>query len=401
MAEYKDRERFIPIRVSETVDLVCGDGFLNKKNQNKFRELAIITENIFHYEFRSTTEELEDLYHPFDPYTEFKALTKYSKKELKDKGKTFLEKIKKLLNKGNFNPIKNEEIEHALKEKSVLAVNVKFSLDDLEKKFLYKRGEMSSTETVSRFSFLRRILKKTVQLEAFEKIVLILKFNKNYQPEKTTIQEKIQADKIYLKIFRNVPKQDLELIFPNCKVRMSLSDKLKILLPLIFGLGVVSIQLLNVWGNISPFILGGLAFAFVGYAIKSYISYKNTILEYAKTLAQGLYFKILGDGYSVIHHLAHAAVEEDTEEALLGYYFLLKNKNLTSSELDDLVENWFEKHGIKLDFEVKDSLQKLERLKLAFQKNNLWNVVSLNKSLAQLDQIWDNYFLYSKSTSKI
>jgi len=400
MAEYKDRERFIPIRIPETVNLICGDGFLDKKNQNKFRELAIMMENIFHYELQSTTEELDDLYHPFDPYTEFKTLTKYSKKELKDKEKTFLEKIKELLNKGNFNPIKNEEIEHALKEKSVLAVNVKFSLDDLEKMFLYKRGEMSSTETVSRFSFLR-VFKKKVQLEAFEKIVMILKFNKNYQPEKTTIQEKIQADKIYLKMFRNVPKQDLELVFPNCKVCMSLFDKLKILLPLIFGLGVVSIQLLNVWGNISPFILGGMAFVFVGYAIKSYISYKNTILKYTKTLAQGLYFKILGDGYSVIHHLTNAAEEEDTEEALLGYYFLLKNKNLTSSELDDLVENWFEKHGIKLDFEVKDSLQKLERLKLAFQKNNLWNVVSLNKSLTQLDQIWDNYFTYGKSTSKI
>lgn len=400
MIEYKDRERFIPIRIPETVDLICGDGFLNKKNQNKFRKLAIMMENIFHYELQSTTEELDDLYHPFDPYTEFKTLTKYSKKELKDKEKTFLEKIRELLNKGNFNPIKNEEIEHALKEKSVLAVNVKFSLDDLEKMFLYKRGEMSSTETVSRFSFLR-VFKKKVQLKAFEKIVMILKFNKNYQPEKTTIQEKIQAGKIYLKMFRNVPKQDLELIFPNCKVRMSLFDKLKILLPLIFGLGVVSIQLLNVLGDISLFILGGMAFAFVGYAIKSYISYKNTLLKYTKTLAQGLYFKILGDGYSVIHHLTNAAEEEDTEEALLGYYFLLKNKNLTSSELDDLVENWFEKHGIKLDFEVKDSLQKLERLKLAFKKNNLWNVVSLNKSLTQLDQIWDNYFTYGKSTSKI
>lgn len=394
MAEY--RERFIPIRTSEIVDLICSDEFLDKKNQGKFRELAILMENVFHYEFQPTTEELEDLYYPFDPYTELKTLTKYSKKGLKDKEKAFLEKIKRLLDKGNFNPMKNEEIEYALKEKSEISANVKFSLDDFEKMLLYKRGETSATETIPRFFFLGRFFKKKVPLNLFEKIVMILKFNKNYQTEKTALQEKIQTDKIYLKTFRNVPKPDLELVFPNCKVHMTLFDKFKVALPLMMGLGIVSFELLTAAAGLSLLILGGLTLALVGYAIKSYISYKNKILECTKAIAQGLYFKILGDGSSVIHDLTNEAEEEETKEALLGYYFLLKNKNLTSSELDNLVESWLKRRGIKLDFEVKDSLQKLKRLKLAFRKNNLWNVVSLDKSLAQLDRIWDNYFTYSR-----
>ena len=44
------------------------------------------------------------------------------------------------------------------------------------------------------------------------------------------------CDLILLIIFFNIPKSDLEMIFPNPRPKMNLIDKLKIFVPLVIGL---------------------------------------------------------------------------------------------------------------------------------------------------------------------
>jgi hypothetical protein len=92
------------------------------------------------------------------------------------------------------------------------------------------------------------------------------------------------------------------------------------------------------------------------------------------------------------------AEEEETKEAVLAYYFLLKSKQgLTEPKLDERVERWFaDRHDTTLDFEVDDALAKLEVLKLLKRgEKGLCQVLPLDEALAQLDHIWDNQFQYN------
>lgn len=396
MGEFEDRERFIPLRKSEVVDLICEDGFFDDDGKAKFRGFARLLESIFHFEFQEKVEELKELYYPFNPDPVTSTFIEYSEERLKEMEAQFIEKFGELLNNANFDEVSKEEIEYAFEEDSEIAVNVETNLEDFDRLILYKRGETVHSLTVPRFFSL---LKKELKLNVLERLVMLIKFSAGYEAGKSAFQTDVRADKIYLKIFKNVPKPDLEMLFPNSQVKMKLMDKLKIGVPLVLGGALTGSKLLNIFGGtLSLTVMGGAVGALIGYVIKSFISYKNTVLRYITTLSQGLYFSNLDNNAGVFHSITDEAEGEEVKEALLGYYFMLKNPEPRKApEVDGEIEEWFEnKYGIRLDFEIDDSLSKLERLELAKKlEDNLWKTIDLDKSLERLDCIWDNYFEYN------
>ena len=62
MAEYKDREHYIPLRKSDLVDLLCRDLGANRAAAEDFRRLGEMISATFHYEYYKLLEELKDEY---------------------------------------------------------------------------------------------------------------------------------------------------------------------------------------------------------------------------------------------------------------------------------------------------------------------------------------------------
>src|ERR1700716_306006 len=58
MAEYKDREHFIPLRKSELVDLLCGDEKLSQPDEDLFRHFCRLLAFTYHIEFNQRLEHL-------------------------------------------------------------------------------------------------------------------------------------------------------------------------------------------------------------------------------------------------------------------------------------------------------------------------------------------------------
>ncbi len=397
MGEFEDRERFIPLRKSEVVDLICEGGFFDSTDKAKFREFAHLLESVFHFEFQEKVEKLKELYYPFNPDPVTSTFVDYSKERLKEMEVEFIEKFAELLDDANFDEMTKDELKYAFEVDSEISVNVETNLEDFDKLLLYKRGESVHSITVSRFFSL---LKKELRLDVIERLVMLIRFSAEYEVKGLSSQIDVRSDKMYLKIFKNVPKPDLEMLFPNSKVKMRMVDKLKIGLPLVLGGALTGSKLLDIFGgSLSLTVMGGAVGALIGYIIKSFISYKNTVLKYITTLSQGLYFRNLDNNAGVFHSITNEAEEEETKEVLLGYYFMLKHHPdpIKASEVDDEIEEWFEnKYGVRLDFEIDDSLSKLERLELAEKlEGGLWKVINLNKSLERLDYVWDNYFKYN------
>jgi hypothetical protein len=117
-----------------------------------------------------------------------------------------------------------------------------------------------------------------------------------------------------------------------------------------------------------------------------------------KALADNLYFKNLDNNAGVFYHLIDAAEEEEFKEAVLAYYFLLTaDEPLTKPMLDQRIENWLsDRWDCRIDFEIGDAIQKLQRLKLIAAENDDLHSVPLDSAKQQLDTIWDNYFTYNR-----
>ncbi len=67
MAEYKDREHYIPLRKSDLVDMLCRDLGTDRGAAQLVRQLGDLISATFHYEYYKLLEELKDEYAPFDP----------------------------------------------------------------------------------------------------------------------------------------------------------------------------------------------------------------------------------------------------------------------------------------------------------------------------------------------
>jgi len=219
-----------------------------------------------------------------------------------------------------------------------------------------------------------------------------------------------------LRLFRNVPRADLEMLFPNTRVRMRLIDKLLIGVPALVSGGIVLTtklgasmvllgSLFGYWLGLHSqptelnqarvMVLAAGAAALGGYLWKQFSNFKNRKIRFMQALTQNLYFKNLDNNAGVFHRLANDAEEEESKEALLAYYFLLISpRALAKDELDRQIEDWFRQvWNCELDFEIDDALQKLHSLGLVEESAGSLRAVTIDQGIRLLDQRWDNYFV--------
>jgi len=424
MAEYnKERERFIPLRKSEIVTLLCESGELNPDEQNKFRSFCIIMESLYHFEFHKKLEELKENYHPLNPDKDTYHIQEYSPDEIKTSEDRLLENFKKILNDANYEEITEQDILYAMEKESLFKINLFVDFNDFEKQLIFYRGTRNEKAVIKKW-FIKNV---EIDVPIFERLAILIKFkDAAYFEAKHRKNLQFEPGSMIIKLFKNIPRADMEMLFPNTQVRMKPKD-MAVMGGSVLGGGVgvflkASAGLIAMasvlWFMIRSFLVGGeiphvgpkeisgmvggiSALAVIGaFVIKQWNSYKNRKIKFMKVLGDNLYFKNMDNNSGVFFHIIDAAEEEECKEAILSYYFLLQSENgLTEAELDDRIEEWLEyKHHILIDFEIKDALRKLKELELCkIIKNNgkeIYQALPLDDACKRLDYIWDNYFQF-------
>jgi hypothetical protein len=317
-----------------------------------------------------------------------------------------------LLDKANYEQVTEEALNQAMTEASMFKIRLHVNFDDFSEVLLFCRGVSQREETITSFFGL---IKNTINFTNYDRVVLYIRFRDDYDDEHSNLPT-AKPGATLLKLFQNVPKADLEMLFPNTSVRMRLIDKLLIGVPAVISGGIVLTtklgaslvllgSLLGFWFGLSnepvelnktgiTVLLAGVA-ALGGYLWKQFNSFKNRKLRFMQTLTQNLYFKNLDNNAGVFHRLANDAEEEECKEALLAYYFLLTQKApMTRNELDHTIETWLaDKWQCSVDFEIDDAINKLLALNLIKEKDEKISVVSINEAIKNLDKRWDDFFV--------
>ena len=422
MAEYADREHFIPFTRSKIVDMLLHDGQLKKEEMEKFGAFVTIANALYHFQFHEHLEKCKSSYVPFNPDTNYKPEPdEYSK--MPELEREFLDNLDEVLKSGNFVRINAEEMKNAMEGEGLFPISLDIDFDLFEWFRVYYQGKSVGEETVSHEII--PLLKRKVKFDYFERIVLIIKYREEEYYKKRKIKIDARPGKIYLKYLKGIPCADLEMVFPNSTPRMKTFHKVQIAVPVLTCIGTLFYQygltpilyhtqfLYNhVWEKITLFdnapsldlkgtVLGIIAL-FGTYALKAYSGYKQTVQNFMNEITTSLYFKNLVSNQGVFTSVVDKAEEEEVKEVLLAYYFLYTTqRKLTEPELDDMIEEWFEKkHSTKLDFEVDDALRKLEELGLLKKEEKdgkvYLGVKNLDEACERLDYIWDNFFQYNK-----
>jgi hypothetical protein len=444
MATYADREAFIPYRRTDLIKLCLEEGRLEPPEAEKFKNFCDILTAYYHFELHQSLECLKDNFAPFNPDTDTRLLADPSPAQLQAMETELVQTFETILERANYVSLSRPVLEKALGEKSLIDLNTKVDFADFEQMVFYHRGDTYKTTTFKKF-FIKEVER---EINIFERVVLLLKFKDEAYFKAKEVKLKdltFTPGKMYIYLYKNIPKHDLELLFPNVQTSMTWKDRLLFGVPAIGAaiplvirvlpqiLIVIGVILFFVAGqsvardianvddeavrNIIPVLLAlvSVSFTLGGFAVKQYLNYKNKQIRFQKQVMETLFFQNLNNNAGVFHALIDAAEEEETKEIILVYYHLLTHKEpLTPEELDDHIEQWMaENFDTKIDFDINGPLGNLQALQnqlvqlgaddpqapktslLSQDEQGRCQVLPPAEAKVFMDYLWDNLFRYA------
>ncbi len=198
---------------------------------------------------------------------------------------------------------------------------------------------------------------------------------------------------IVIKLFRDIPMADLEVVFPEKRLSMKAVDLIKLACTGMVGLGLVALKLLT--AALNPVLAIGMIATLLGYIIRITFGYKQSKERYHSLVTQSLYHKSLDSDRGVIYALIDAVERQEVKEMVLAYFFLWQNGTKTQAELDAICERFLhEAFDVAVDFEVDDALAKLVDMGLVVKDHDTYTARDLGAALERLDQRWDERYSY-------
>ena len=206
----------------------------------------------------------------------------------------------------------------------------------------------------------------------------------------------VSSDYVYIKLFKNMPRSDVEMIFPNTKVRFRLFDKIKFGVTAGGGLGM------GVFGTVGKIALRHQSLSrwpapWPGSAaspLRQATNFINQRNRYMVVLAQNLYFHAMADNRGVMTLLADRAAEEDVKEEMLLYSVLAKERGQhratcarSTRRSSSTCKDTF---GIDVDFDVEDALRRLKQDGIVTElPDGTLQALPPREAALHIDKLWD------------
>lgn len=342
-------------------------------------EIAQLLGLIYQLELHEQLHLLERAYAPFNPDLDERSPSRANVPGAAA-AREFSERLSAVLERGNYERLTDDDIKHAFATRSLFPIAVVVDTSVYADFLIFARGETHRSASIPRFYGIAR---KTIPVPTFDRVCIYIRFKTaaelQLQPGELAKQP-FEPGTTVLKLFRNIPKADLEMVFPNCRPTMRPVDKLLLGvpalvggIPVIFKLVPAALALAILLGLSNGQVdykslitgLGGLA-VLGSYLWRQWDKFKNRRILFGKVLSENLYFRNLDTNEGVLTRAVEEAGDEECKEALLGYVFARRAGDWVSAEqLDASVEQYVsERFGMEIDFEIGDALAKIEALGL-------------------------------------
>jgi hypothetical protein len=367
------------------------------------RSLCATLTAIYHFEFHAELELMKRSYAPFNPDLDDERFD-VATVPTDARAQALSERLQSVLERANYERLSTRDVDHAFAERSLFPLNVIVDTSVYEEFVLYARGETQRAAEVPRWYGLRQ---RTVEIPTFDRVCLYIRFSSAERLGISAAKRgrlKFEPGTTILKLFRNIPKADLEILFPNCQLEMRATDKLFFGVPALLGGIPVIVKMMPAAfalavvlgfrsGEIDKgSIIAGLTGLIVlgAYLFRQWGKFRNRRVLFNKELSENLYFRNLDNNEGVLTRLVDEAEEEECKEALLAYFFLHRAPaGLSERELDAAIEAWLDQRfRVTIDFEIGDALAKLESLGLVRREGDRLWACPPDDALARLSTRW-------------
>lgn len=379
----RPRERFIPVTTYALIDRLTVPQVWAPGQARLARRFFRYLEYWRRQQHSVGLANLLQAYETFSPDSDLLITRKFTGDERETLQKRVVNEVESILKQANYVRIDPTDVEMILTEESHYGLDLHVDFTAFEEILIYYRGASSRRD--HRRSLRKFLRKEEFDVPIFQRLFLLFKLKpfetrvleimkehrvprreaeKMVKTLRAMIPAEVNENNIYLKLFKNIPRSDVEMVFPNTRVKFRLMDKLRLGITGGAGLGMGAF---GAAGKIAvaatnPLMAAGAVLGLGGVAFRQAMNFLNQRQRYMVVMAQNLYFHAMADNRGVMIKLADRAAEEDVKEEMLLYSVLAKEKAKHSDlpAIDAAIEQYLQaSFGVSVDFDLEDALGRL------------------------------------------
>lgn len=392
------RENFLPLRFAPLVENLVADAATEEERAARRRFAERCAERI-HFDFFRDERRLYDAFAPFDPDADALPEPPVAPETQTLRRDEFFDGVLNVLRDAGFFELPKDELKRCLRLRRPGSVPVVARYDDFVEHRVFIRGVVK-TEPIAypRWKCAGRIVE--VESERLSRVCVLARlkprsrsFFDAFVEDADELDAPSENQEIVLKLFKNVPLEDLKLAAPRVELAFPLFDGLKI------GggfLGTVVAAALKLFLASAITLFGFLVLlvSFATASIKSAFGLLNRRSKYWERYSTSLYFQTLASNRAAISLLILMAEEQETKELVVGYFAAARCGGwATEREIDEAAEGWLaDKFGVLVDFDAENALRKLLEKRLLERRVDAdverFRAVSLDEALRRVADDW-------------
>ncbi len=288
--------------------------------------------------------------------------------EINAAAKDCTERIRRVLRAANYTPLSREQIESTVGIASQWGVPLHVDFDVFTQLAVYTRGDIVGVRTLRPWH--RPWLEVPVEVPVYQRVVVVYQLQQDAKSDWAA-----DPHHLHLRMFKNIPRLDVDMLLPGTRVKISWLDRTKIVVPSLGGIGMTiwkivrTALLVAALSLYTAAVLFGLILAALGYIVRSVMNYFQTRDRYMLNLTRSLYHQKLDSNAGVIYRLREEAQQQRYSEILLAYYAMLTNDEAISRRrLKRRVERILrETIDIEVAFDVSKTLELMMLLGICTQ----------------------------------
>lgn len=369
-------DRFVPIRACELVTALADDLPHFGPQADQFPRLAKALADVVAQEAGAFEAQLADQYADFNPDRDTVPLKDLTHARTAEAYDALLAQLNYLLKKANFQQLTDPEIAAAVRQANRHSLRIKLRPERIAHLSIWVRGR---SRTTREFRDWRRPWKlRNQQIDIFRRLAVIARLN--------------DEPHVIIKLFKDIPVEDVEALLPHAEVEMSWRDRI-----LVLGGGggmaystAAKLLKLSTGALALSRLLWVLLVGAGALVFRTFRSYQTARSRRVSQRTTNLYYQNLSNNAAALQALSAMIAQEEHKEALLAYAFCLAaDSPITNpSTLRHSIEQYLQsRFRVYCQFDVEDALETLTRLKLWTDERNL-QVLPPTDAIEELADHW-------------
>jgi len=299
-----------------------------------------------------------------------------------------------VLRDAGYTEVGREELESSVGVYSQWGVPLHVDFDVFDAIVVYARGDVVGKRSKRMWQkFYREVV---LDVSIYQRVVVMFKLRDGYRTE-DDLDDKL----LHLRMFKNIPKQDIDMLLPGTRVKFSWFDHMRNFVPSLGGISVTLFKIARVGLFVAAItlniaaVLAGLCIALIGYMIRSVVNHRNAKNRYMLNLTRSLYYQKLDSNAGVACRLLEEAETQRHRECILAYYAILSaGEPISLRRFRRRVERMVrEMVDVEIAFRAADSLDLLTTWGLIhLDDDGRLQACSPDEALKRIGRYWDSLF---------